>query len=562
MARKGPLSTSTLGFRLGGTLVLALMPLGILSVVQTQMAQDEVVATTLEGVAGASLKAVQGQIDLITDAQTSARVLAGALAFAIREGAECTGRIKAVAQGLPSATLVAYIPMSGLMTCSSTGDVYDFGDNPLFQRMIAKPEPMVMYNPHGPVSGTAVVAVSHPVKDTNGTQIGIIAISLPYLSVAPQDYADPVTLWRPEYLATVRGDGTLLVSSDPSRSLLAALPEGVSVASLPNRIGKPELLHGPDEPRIVSVTPVAKDLYLLSVWQRSGTDLLSPASAAAPYLLPVLTWLAALVAASFASNRLVVRHVRALSRSMSDYVATRTRIMVPDMTDAPAEIQKLHAVYEQLIRTIEQEEAELQNLIVDKDVLLREVNHRNGNSLQIIASVMRMYRRESRDEEVRTILDGLINRVIALSSTHSSLYSMTGRRDVPMDEILAGVVRRLKEIHGVGLGVARKRFDPIRMPVEAAVPLAMALAEIVGSHFNSRTVATHGVDVSLIESGDDICLKVVGPIVPEFQPETTTGLVALPRRMLIQFAAQLRGAVAIKIVDDRSVIEVTFPRIA
>ena len=107
MARKGNLSTSTLGFRLGGTLVLALMPLGILSVVQTQMAQDEVLASTLEGVAGASLQAVQGQIDLITDAQISARVLAGALSFALREGAECSSRVKAVAQGIPSATLVA-----------------------------------------------------------------------------------------------------------------------------------------------------------------------------------------------------------------------------------------------------------------------------------------------------------------------------------------------------------------------------------------------------------------------------------------------------------------------
>lgn len=562
MARKGNLSTSTLGFRLGGTLVLALMPLGILSVVQTQMAQDEVLASTLEGVAGASLKAVQGQIDLITDAQISARVLAGALSFALREGAECSSRVKAVAQGIPSATLVAYVPMTGLMTCSSNDVVHDFKDNPIFQQMIAKPEPMVAYNPHGPVSGTAVVLVSHPIFGAEGEQIGIVSISLPYLSVAPQDYADPVALWRPGYLATVRGDGTLLIASDPKRDLLSALPDGVSIDSLPSRTGLPILLDEPGEPRILSVTPVARDLFLLSIWQRDATGLFSPASAAAPYLLPVLTWLAALVAASFASTRLVVRHVRALSNSMSDYVDSRSRIMVPDITDAPAEIQKLHAVYEQLIRTIEQEEAELQNLIVDKDVLLREVNHRNGNSLQIIASVMRMYRRETRDDDVRAVLDGLINRVIALSSTHSSLYSMTGRRDVPMDEILTGVVRRLKEIHGVGLGVARKRFDPLRMPVEAAVPLAMSLAEIIGCHFNARTVASEGVDVSLIEDGDTLCLKVVGPVVPEFLPETTSGLASLPRRMLTQFAAQLRGKVTIKIENDRSVIVVTFPPVA
>ncbi len=562
LARAGRLAKSTLGFRLGSTLVLALMPLGVLSVVQTQSAQNEMVASTLEGVAGASLKAVQEQIDLINDARISARVMAAALSITLSEHGSCSDRAKAVNDGLPSAALVAYLPMSGLMSCSSTGAVHDFGTSPHFRTAISRPEPMVMYNPHGEVSDTAVVAVTHPVFDRQGAQTGIVSISLPYFSVAPQAYADPVALWQPVYLATIRGDGTLLIGSDPGRDLASALPPGVTAASLAERAGKPALLEDEGASRILSVTSVARDLYLLSIWQRESAGILSPASWVAPYLLPVLTWLAALVAASFASSHLVVRHVRALSRSMSDYMATRSRIMVPDITDAPAEIQRLHAVYEQLIRTIEHEEAELQNLIVDKDVLLREVNHRNGNSLQIIASVMRMYRRESRDDEVRAILDGLINRVIALSSTHSSLYSMTGRRDVPMDEILAGVVRRLKEIHGVALGVARKHFDPVRMPVEAAVPLAMALAEIIGCHFHARSVASEGVDISFREKDGEICLKVEGPIVPEFLPETMSGIAALPRRMLLQFAAQLRGKVAIRSADNRSAVEVTFPHIA
>ena len=151
-----------------------------------------------------------------------------------------------------------------------------------------------------------------------------------------------------------------------------------------------------------------------------------------------------------------------------------------DINAAPTEIQRLHAVYLDLIRTIEQEEADLQNLLVDKDILIREVNHRSGNSLQIIASIMRMYRRETTDQKLRAVLDGLINRVITLSSTHTSLYALSGQRDVAMDVVLANVVKRLKEIHGVALGVASKRLQPIRMEAQAAVPLALALAEAVG----------------------------------------------------------------------------------
>ncbi len=165
---KGLILRSSLGVRLGSVLVLALMPLGILAVVQAKSAQREIEASTLEGVAGASLQAVQPQVELIKEAQVSARVLSADLSFALEEGVECSGRAKAVADTIPEATLVAYIPLSGLMTCSSSDTVHDFKDSPIFQRLVARPEPMVIYNPMGPVSQTAVVGIGQPVFDRSG----------------------------------------------------------------------------------------------------------------------------------------------------------------------------------------------------------------------------------------------------------------------------------------------------------------------------------------------------------------------------------------------------------
>ncbi|MFN4202995.1 MAG: sensor histidine kinase [Tabrizicola sp.] len=244
---------------------------------------------------------------------------------------------------------------------------------------------------------------------------------------------------------------------------------------------------------------------------------------------------------------------------MDDHITGRRRVQIPDLSGAPTEIQRLHAAYEGLIRTIEQEEAELQNLPIDKDVLLREVDHRNGNSLQIIASVMRMHRREATDPKLRQVLDSLINRVIALSSTHTSLYAASGRHDIAMDVVLTNVVRRLKEIHGVGLGVASKDFQPVRMDAQSAVPLALALAEAVGCHFSRPGLAQRAVSVSLSESEGMVRLQVEGPVVPELQPETTWGLPALPQRMLHQFAAQLGGTVTLRQESEFVRVDLEFP---
>ena len=538
--------------------MLALMPLGVLSVIQARDAQDQVDATTLAGVGGAALQAVREQIDVIKEAQISVRVLASVLSD-MPSDAACVERISALAKSIPQATLVAYIPLSGLMTCSSNGRSFDFGDEPRFQTLIEKPLPRVTYNPHGPVSGTAIIGVSHPVFDRSGAQAGVVSISLSYTAVAPGDYSDSLASWRPEYLATFLADGTLLLSSHPDTPPDHMIPASINLKDLPRIVDHPAYIDDDSGRHILSVVGVTDDLYLLSLWRRNATSW-ERASAVTPYLLPVLTWIAALTVAAFASSRLVVRHVRALSRSMSRYVSTRQRLLIPDLSGAPGEIQSLHAAYEGLIRTIEQEEAELQNLLVDKDVLIREVNHRSGNSLQIIASVMRMYRREAADPKLRAVLDGLINRVIALSSTHTSLYAVSGRRDVAMDVVLTNVVKRLKEIHGVALGVATKRLQPITMGAQAAIPLAMAMAEAVGCYFSLPRLGPDAVTVDLSESDGIIRLCIGGPVVPQLRPDATDGLLALPQRMLRQFAAQLFGTVSIQIDEPRAMVELVFPR--
>lgn len=555
---KALLSFRGLGVRLGSTIILALMPLGILSVVQTRDALEQVDASTLKGVGGAALQSVRAQVELIKEAQVSARILASVLGRADANGPSCMEQVAAIKRQFPQATMVAYAPKNGLVTCASDGKVYDLSQNQMFQQRVALAVPGLEYDPHGQLSKQPIVGVRHPVFDAQGVNQGYVGISLAYRSVSPSAYDDALSQWKPTYLATVVRDGRVLVASDPAVDPEDAIPGPVSLADLASQEELATFVNDDKGRHILSVVAIAHDLVLVSVWQPVSVSFWN--NVATPYLMPVLTWLAALVAAAFASSRLVVRHVRALSRSMADYVSSRQRLQIPDMEGAPHEIQRLHAAYEEMIRTIEQEEAELQNLVVDKDVLIREVSHRSGNSLQIIASIMRMYRREAQDPKLRAVLDGLINRVIALSSTHTSLYTLSGQRDVSVDVILGNVIKRLKEIHGVALGVASKRLQPVRIDAEAAVPLALALAEAIGCYFSRGGLGTDAVMVALSENEGTIHLLVEGPEVPELSPQVQEGLVSLPQRMLRQFAAQLSGTVSIRLENGRASVDLVFPR--
>lgn len=544
--------------RLGSTIILALLPLGVLSVVQTRDALAQIDASALKGVGGAALQAVRDQIEVIKEAEVSARILASVIGRGTVGGPSCMEQVAAIKREIPQVTVVAYAPKSGLVTCSSNGKVYDLSQDPTFQTLAERPVPSLEYDAKGVLSQEPVVGVRHPVFDATGAVQGFVGISLSYQSVSPDVYADSIAIWQPTYLATFTGDGRVLVASDPALDPAKAIPGLTSLADLANTSASATFVEDDAGRHILSVVSVARDLFVVSVWKPGNASFWT--NVAIPYMMPVLTWAAALIAAAFASSRMVVRHVRALSRSMTNYVSTKQRLRIPDLSGAPAEIRRLHAAYEGLIRTIEHEEAELQNLLVDKDMLIREVNHRNGNSLQIIASIMRMYRRESADPQLRGVLDGLINRVIALSSTHTSLYALSGERDVAMDVVLANVVKRLKEIHGVALGVAAKRLQAIRMESQAAVPLALALAEAVGCFFSKPNLGRDAVVVDLSEADGTIRLRIEGPQVPQLQPEIADGLESLPQRMMRQFAAQLYGTVSIRLHDDRASVELVFPR--
>lgn len=547
---------SSLGARLGSTLMLALLPLGVLSIVQTRDALNQIDVTTLEGVGGAAMHAVRSQIELIKEAQVSARMLSTVLSRPVVGGPSCVEQVTAIASQIPQATVVAYVPVSGLLTCTSDGNVYDLSENPRFQEILAQPVPGLVYDPQGTISKQAIVGVRQPVFASDGTLAGFVAISLAYTAVVPQTYGDEIARWNPAYLATFTADGRVLVASDPGLPVADAIPGGKTLAELTTASDRSEFVEDRNGRHIVSVISVAPDLFVVSVWRPEDgrwTNL------AMPYLMPVLTWIAALVAAAFASSQLVVRHVRALAGSMDDFIASQQRAQIPDLSDPPTEIQRLHAAYEGLILTIEREEAELQNLLVDKENLLREVTHRSGNSLQIMASIMRMYRREATDPGLQQVLDGLINRVIALSSTHTSLYAVSGKQDIAMDEVLSNVVRRLKEIHGVALGVANKQFAPIRMDAQSATPLALALAETVGCYFARPGLSKDALKVTLSETDGTVRLHVEGPVVPELQPGTVAGILSLPQRMLHQFAAQLGGRVTLSQSGDVVQVDLVFP---
>jgi two-component system, sensor histidine kinase PdtaS len=208
-------------------------------------------------------------------------------------------------------------------------------------------------------------------------------------------------------------------------------------------------------------------------------------------------WIASVVVAWLAVERQVIRHVQKLGRSIVSFAGGTRLVGDIDVSGAPSEIREMADAYEQMTETILHDEAELEDMVHQKEVLLREVHHRVKNNLQLIASIMNMQMRRTKSEEARSIMKGLQDRVMSLATIHRELYQTAGLSDIHADELLAMIVRQITNMadRPDRRFTVHTEFDNIRMIPDQAVPLGLLVSEAIT---NALKYATNGRDTSAL----------------------------------------------------------------
>lgn len=115
------------------------------------------------------------------------------------------------------------------------------------------------------------------------------------------------------------------------------------------------------------------------------------------------------------------------------------------------------------------------------ETLLREVNHRVGNSLQLVSSFMSLQMRHLTDEGARAALRESQARIEAVAHVHRRLYTSDDVSTVAMDEYLEGLVDELGKSVGPHGEAPRLKLDaaPLRVSTDQAVSLGVVVTELV-----------------------------------------------------------------------------------
>ncbi len=473
-----------LGFRMMVMFGIVLMPLAVLSFVQTEQYQDEAAARAEAAVLGTTMQAAAPLIDRITRSEGAVAALAVALPAALDDPARCSALLARflAAPGNEDYSFAGYVPRNLQMDCSPQG-ARNLQDFPELLTVMDEGKPTVRVNTHGPVSGTSVLIFSHPVRDALGRVTGLVSLSLPHTAIEMEAHGavSDSAMRDPVALITFDASGEILTSSVGMDEAAQRLPANRALSALAGRGAQSfsaQSVAGFD--RVFAVVPLASgNLFLLGNWAMAGTDTTIFQTAVPIVAFPALMWLASLLVAQLAAEHQVLRHIRALRASITAFAGGNRRVPELDLEGAPHELRSVGFAFERMMESVLHDEAELEDMVHQKEVLLREVHHRVKNNLQLIASIINMQIRKARNPETKALLKGLQDRVMSLATIHRELYQTTGLTDIRVDELLQSIVTQILRMAGKpGEPLAVETdLEDIRLTPDQAVPLSLLVTE-------------------------------------------------------------------------------------
>lgn len=211
---------------------------------------------------------------------------------------------------------------------------------------------------------------------------------------------------------------------------------------------------------------------------------------------------------------------------------------------------QMNRVNESLEMRIMERTEELSLLLLDKEMILREVHHRVKNNLQVITSLLGLQMKRVNDPAAKEALRASLGRTRSISLIHEKLYAGGQTPTTDLGRHLADLAQEIFRLHQISDERIRLRLElaDCHIDLDTLVNLALILNELLTNTFKHAFPGetTGNVLIRLTTTTDQLMLTVIDDGVglpPDFSvaQSSTLGL-----RLAQNLARQTRGSFTLK----------------
>jgi two-component sensor histidine kinase len=351
---------------------------------------------------------------------------------------ECTSYFKSVLADLPIYRAAAIIDTGGKFHCSTIAipPDLDVTDRIYFREPLTTGKFTIGTLTEGRVTHATSVHLSMPYKGPDGSFSGVITLILNPEKMARELAALP---WHTGHRVIVLDRRGSIVLSLPKDDLKDAetIAKGVFPRLIVPSSDTIETDVIPGRPQIVGAAPVGDGpgtLMALVTVDRKAALAEAWSITARSLAIGLVTILIAIACVWVATHYFIIRPIRAV-------VETARR---RERGDTAARFPVLDQVSEfgQLSSSLSRMSDKVDELLSQKALLLRELQHRVMNSLNLLSSVFDMQGRQRQSTpETRAQLARARDRVIAMGAVYRHLYQSNAVEDVEIGALLKAICK-------------------------------------------------------------------------------------------------------------------------
>ncbi len=185
-----------------------------------------------------------------------------------------------------------------------------------------------------------------------------------------------------------------------------------------------------------------------------------------------------------------------------------------------AEFRDLIGDVSSMESAVEEREAQLTDMVRQRDTLLREVHHRVKNNMQIVSSLLSLQKDAMVESEATIALTESSSRIQALALVHEFLYRGGDFSKIDLGEYFRELCSGLVSSYGVNGVELLFSGDGVEIESDRAIPIGLAMTEIVSNSLKHAFKGREKGKITIsLESSEEEIVVTVSDDGPGFVPD-------------------------------------------